>query len=550
MRCLSTIAIFLFFLNYVLKTNAGNNFTFARKISHDPIIDGDTSDYVWQGLQWKNIPYLYVDAASGNQNTLPEQNDLSARYKIAWTSNYIYILAEITDDVLLFNVSPDKPDKVFSGDSFEIFLDEDTSGGAHTKTHNAFAYHISPTGVTADQCGCGDSTDYSGSSGDWNGRFFNDHIKSSYRSIGNKYYWEIQVKVYNKHYNESESQHINETRRVNLVKNKILGFGVAYNDYDNDISKREHMIGSFSISGNNNGDYFTTGGRNVGWQNASVFGRIELVEDTCISPLISLASPFIYDRNKPVDNSYNISISNKYPDMPQSIHISQNNANKFAYVTLNTTTGLLVINSIVGHGFIPITLTSANFCGNIFYHQSVLTICGKPFFTLQNSELTLRTDSSLEDTIKFKFTEENIVYQISNPHEDKLIVNTTNNILKIKQINTIENDFNITVTASNFCESYSKTLKLKVDKVNGIGKNDPLKNDKYNVYPNPANDYFTVGDIDDATMFSLFTFDGKAVFENKHDNIFFTKELRNGFYFLKATNSHSSTTQKILIIHK
>ena len=258
----------------------------AEETTISPTIDGVMDNTLYDNAEWFDLKYLHVDNVSGNQNTFPDLTDASGRYKAIWKDSKIYLAAEIIDDNLDYAPydANGQPGQVFNGDVLEIFIDEDLSGGAHTKTHNAFAFHISPNGKVADQCGCGTAGDYDGSSGDWNARLFNDIVSSAWTNEGNKYTWEAAIEVHNDNYNEDVSDH-NETLTT-LQVGQVLGFGIGYNDYDG--NGRDHLITSFPVPGDNNDTYGTPGGRNVGWQDASSFGYLKLL-DNCNTEITLVA---------------------------------------------------------------------------------------------------------------------------------------------------------------------------------------------------------------------------------------------------------------------
>ncbi|MEN0006928.1 MAG: sugar-binding protein, partial [Bacteroidota bacterium] len=80
--------------------------------------------------------------------------DFSGRYKLTWSEDFIYILAEIQDDTLI-DIHEDGLDRYWDDDCLEIFIDEDHSGGNHQYSHNAFAYHIALDGKVVDIVGKG-----------------------------------------------------------------------------------------------------------------------------------------------------------------------------------------------------------------------------------------------------------------------------------------------------------------------------------------------------------------------------------------------------------
>ena len=59
-----------------------------------PVIDGDASDAAWAAASWQDIKYRWL----GPEFT---PADFAGRYKVVWTTERIYILAEIVDDILI-----------------------------------------------------------------------------------------------------------------------------------------------------------------------------------------------------------------------------------------------------------------------------------------------------------------------------------------------------------------------------------------------------------------------------------------------------------------
>ena len=97
-----------------------------------PVVDGVADESVWEKARWQEL----------DQNWLgPEYTaeDFQGRYKVVWTENRIYLLAEIVDDVLT-DTHRDPLVQYWDDDCLEIFLDEDYSGGEHHYNHNAETY--------------------------------------------------------------------------------------------------------------------------------------------------------------------------------------------------------------------------------------------------------------------------------------------------------------------------------------------------------------------------------------------------------------------------
>jgi hypothetical protein len=87
----------------------------------------------------------------------------------------------------------------------------------------------------------------------------------------------IELKVFADTYNENVTTNV----PVTLTKDKIMGFGVSYNDNDNKTT-RESFIGSFDIPGTD---------KNVAWINASLFDTLKLVDLSSTPTLAHTPTP-------------------------------------------------------------------------------------------------------------------------------------------------------------------------------------------------------------------------------------------------------------------
>lgn len=217
------------------------------------IIDGKANDEAWQRTNWAPMPYLMA-------GTMPTANDFSGRYKLLWDEKQLYILAEITDDVL-YDQYPDPKELYWDDDALEIFIDEDMSGGIHQFDHNAFAYHVALDGQAPD-IGGPNLPD-----GSLNVVLLNDHLETVWkRSPGNnKIIWEVALRLYPDDFTPDKPG-----KPIPLFAGKKIGFMLAY--CDNDGSKtREHFLGSHDITP-------VKGDKNRGYIDASVFGQFVLVD--------------------------------------------------------------------------------------------------------------------------------------------------------------------------------------------------------------------------------------------------------------------------------
>ncbi|SET38804.1 CBM9 family sugar-binding protein [Thalassotalea agarivorans] len=216
-----------------------------------PIIDGINNEKVWQQATWYPMDVLM-------DGTLPSAQDFSGRYRLLWDENYLYLQAEITDDIL-FDQHADPLYFYWDDDCLEIFIDEDASGGDHQTNFNAFAYHVALDNQ---------AIDIGPNNKDGSTQFvaLNDHVNSRWQrqlSAPNTVIWEVAIAIYDDTFT-LEGEHT----PVKLSAEKIIGFMLAY--CDNDGSKhREHFMGSHDFPAVN-------GSKNLGYMDASVFGKIVL----------------------------------------------------------------------------------------------------------------------------------------------------------------------------------------------------------------------------------------------------------------------------------
>ncbi len=215
----------------------------------DIVIDAKASEASWNRVNWRAVDQVLI-----GKNLRSE--DFSGRYKLLWDNAALYMLLEISDDVLI-DTHPDPLISYWDDDCVELFIDEDGSGGNHQFTYNAFAYHV---GLDRNVSDMGPTA----TSNESVIQTYNDHIQSQWkRSPETKVItWELKIALYDDTFLPNSG-----ARPVTLVKDKQLGFMLAYCDADKAIdgkSKREHFIGSYPIEGIN-------GNKDLGYIDASVF---------------------------------------------------------------------------------------------------------------------------------------------------------------------------------------------------------------------------------------------------------------------------------------
>ena len=216
----------------------------APKATTAPFIDGEANDTTWALAEWRQLNHRWLGPEFSAE-------DFQGRYKVVWTADKIYILAEIVDDTLI-DSHRDPLVQYWDDDCLEIFLDEDYSGGDHQFNHNAFAYHLSLDNQAIDI------------GTDQKARIYSHHVDSRWKQSGNTIVWELGIEIYADDYVDGSEGN----QAVALAAGKILGLMVAY--CDNDGSElRENFIGSESVP---------SGPKDRGWIDAGLFGALLLTD--------------------------------------------------------------------------------------------------------------------------------------------------------------------------------------------------------------------------------------------------------------------------------
>lgn len=208
-----------------------------------PNIDGIANESIWSETSWHPIDQRWLGEPYSVE-------DFSGQFKLTWEENALYVLAEITDDVLL-DQHQDPLKLWWDDDCVEIFIDEDNSGGEHQYNHNAFAYHIALDGNVVDM------------SPEKVGKLYNNHVQSNHVTSGNTTIWELKFSLYDDSYNENGLN-----TPVKISAGKKIGFAIAYCHNDGSL-ERENFIGSIPVEGED---------KNRGWIDANIFGTIVLIK--------------------------------------------------------------------------------------------------------------------------------------------------------------------------------------------------------------------------------------------------------------------------------
>ncbi|MDR0455822.1 MAG: InlB B-repeat-containing protein [Treponema sp.] len=260
-------------------TNIGNDDYFAHFTKTAPVIDGIGDDPAWEKSPWRPISYEWMYNPPYSRVKSPE--DFSGKYKIVWTADRLYILAEIIDDIISTTRANTPYTNPENDDCLELFISENTwnstriTSASQTMPNNFFTYHISFGGVNV--------ADYIGSSynrtntTDVNLRVENGSILRNNHlnyKIGkhpetHTYIWEIEMKVFdNTHPINSNPD---TAAPVTLTEGKKMGFAAAYCDAD-ELNTRQHFVGSMFVSGD------TDDQRNQAYRNAGIYAKLYLVK--------------------------------------------------------------------------------------------------------------------------------------------------------------------------------------------------------------------------------------------------------------------------------
>ena len=216
----------------------------VQKTTEQIVIDGLANESAWGMAKWHPMDQVWIGEPIKDE-------DFKGRYKLTWSEEALYVLVEVTDDVLR-DVFENPLERWWDEDCVEIFIDEDNSGGDHQFNHNAFAYHIDTKGNVVDIIA--ENTP----------KLFNDHMQSKMVVSGeNTTTWEFKILLFPDSFEYGKSNN-----SVSLSKDKKIGFAIAYCDNDNS-DHRENFIGSVVVDGPD---------KDRGWKDAGIFGTIELKE--------------------------------------------------------------------------------------------------------------------------------------------------------------------------------------------------------------------------------------------------------------------------------
>ena len=283
-----TIASHTHVLGSVYGIKTQDDTVYINNVSFSPVFDGIGNDECWTHATWQVIEQVWIPYGAELDSA-----DLYGRYKVIWSSdeNLLFFLLEINDDIISDAYVPNVTAAIYNFDMFEVFIDENKSGGYHVfdgyadneqslglNAENAFAYHIFTSApesgftnqefIVEDLAGTnwGDAItcDYTG--------HFPDFIRCR---EGNVSTWEFSLIVYDDTYSPENI----EESRVTLTPGKIMGLSLAINDDDEpevdpSATVRDNFVGSVAVTEEAYNDH---------WKNADDFGAVKLISDIPIN---------------------------------------------------------------------------------------------------------------------------------------------------------------------------------------------------------------------------------------------------------------------------
>jgi hypothetical protein len=217
----------------------------VQKTIKPPTLDGIASENSWKLAKWHPLDQIW-------EGQPYDPSDFNGRYKLLWDNEALYVLVEISDNVL-FDQNKDPLKLFWNDDCVEVFVDEDNSGGLHQFNNNAFGYHIALDGNVVDLAP------------DKAPHLFNDNLRCVRVTEGNVSTWEMAIKMFDSKYVLG-----NKNTGLKLFSGKRIGFALAYCDNDGS-TIRENFIGSVFVPGED---------KDQAWINADIFGTLVLKDSS------------------------------------------------------------------------------------------------------------------------------------------------------------------------------------------------------------------------------------------------------------------------------
>ena len=457
-----------------------------------PVVDGEPIDDCWSAAQWYHIDETWI-----NWGQEIDSSDYFGRFKVSWSApeNLLYFLVEVTDDAFVDGyVYPNGGYPDF--DIVEVFIDEDMSGGLHVfddnatwgmNSENAFSYHIAvdaPTdgGTESAFVACDiDGTNWPAVIMD-----YADHIPElTMKKVGNKYFYEFSMAVYNDTYDHSNA----EASRVTLTGNKEMAMSMAYCDNDTPGTARDNFFGSVWVPQPDS---------NAHWMNADGFGHVRLIKgntgaNSVVEVTGSIADYVVNEVN--TDLVIHNNLLDVFNDADGDILSYTFNCNESA-LTFKVENNVLKVNAsaeFVGSPEVTVIASDGPTTASISFNISSGTI--------QVVEVIGAIDDYQVTTLNsFQIVHFNLLSVFSDPDGEglsytwssdrtELTISIVMNVLKVMASADFEGEAEVTIVASDGKSEASATFKVTSGIV-GVSVSD-LKA-ALNCYPNPVTDQLHV----------------------------------------------------------
>jgi len=234
----SSVKVFALIVTFITISSLWAQDYLAPQTLSPPVIDGLDTDSCWDDAEWIPLKYDWFEEAGQKRDETYDPDEFSGRFKVVWADDKLFVLVEITDDVLNDDIE-DPLIEYWEEDCLEIFVDENLSRESMYCNHNALAYHMAINSIDAIDINNTDCKPF----------HLNDFIKFVMKEkTDNIYIWEAEIPVYTDAF--SPDNNSNETG--DLFEDKQIGFSVAY--CEDDGSGRENFFGSVTGGFMSSGD--------------------------------------------------------------------------------------------------------------------------------------------------------------------------------------------------------------------------------------------------------------------------------------------------------
>ena len=99
----------------------------APQASSAITVDGDLDD--WTGATWYTVDKT-MNVSNDSVTPVGEDTNLNSTFALYWDATTLYLVADVTDDVVVSNIAPDDLANFYRTDSIEFYLDPSRAGSS------------------------------------------------------------------------------------------------------------------------------------------------------------------------------------------------------------------------------------------------------------------------------------------------------------------------------------------------------------------------------------------------------------------------------------